>query len=393
MSDDSRPSDLAQAREAMERFRSDFALVREQVGRVVVGQQSVVEAALMALFVGGHVLLEGVPGIGKTLLVRTIARALRLTFTRIQFTPDLMPADVTGTSVVVESEDDQGRRQRTFRFQPGPIFGQIVLADEINRATPKTQSALLEAMQERAVTAAGTTHRLPEPFLVMATQNPVEQEGTYPLPEAQLDRFLFKILVGAPSRRELGEVLDRTTRGVNAEVSPVLDAERILAAQALVREVPITPAVQDYAVRVVLATHPRDERGWTSSANVASSSPSSGAPGGASGARASAATGGSAGGVGAAGLPRAGARESFSTPMVDQYVRLGASPRAAQAIILGAKCRALLDARASVAIDDVRSVALAALRHRLILNFEAGAEGVTPDAIVRNIVDTLPLES
>ena len=335
------------AKQAADRFRADFLAVKEQVGRAVVGQDSIVEGVLTCLFVGGHVLLEGVPGVGKTLLIRTLSKALSLTFSRVQFTPDLMPADITGTTVVAEFDDEQGRRQREFRFQRGPLFAQIVLADEINRATPKTQSALLEAMAERSVTVGSTTHGLPMPFLVMATQNPVEQEGTYPLPEAQLDRFFYKVLVGSPSRQELSAILDRTTAGVDSETTAVLNAERIVEHQKLVRQVAIAPTVQDYAVRMVLATH-------------------------------------------AASTSTVG--ENFATPMVNKYVRLGASPRAAQTIVLAAKCRALIDGRPTVSIEDVRAVALPSLRHRLMLNFEAAAEGVTTDAVVRNIADTLPVE-
>jgi MoxR-like ATPase len=324
-------------------FRDDFARLREEVGRVVVGQGPIVEAALIGVFAGGHVLLEGVPGIGKTLLVRTLAQSLSLSFSRVQFTPDLMPADITGTTIVAEEPDDAGRVVRRFRFQPGPVFAQILLADEINRATPKTQSALLEAMQERGVTVAGTTHPLPRPFMVLATQNPVEQEGTYPLPEAQLDRFLFKILVGAPSRAELSTILDRTTGGVTPAVQSVLAIDRILAHQELVRAVPIAPTVQDYAVRLVLATHP-DSTG-------------------------------------------------LATPQVRKFVRLGASPRAAQAMVLAAKCKALIDGRFAPSIEDLRDVALPALRHRLILNFEAHADGVTADTLVQNLVATLPVDA
>ncbi|MCG3122892.1 MAG: hypothetical protein GIKADHBN_01296 [Phycisphaerales bacterium] len=342
------PATAEQVRAAAEQFRSDFAAVREQIGRVIVGQGEVVENVLVCLFIGGHVLLEGVPGIGKTLLVRTLARALDLSFGRVQFTPDLMPADVTGTTVVVESEGSDGRRERRFQFQPGPVFAQILLADEINRATPKTQSALLEAMQERAVTVGGRTHPLPAPFLVMATQNPVEQEGTYPLPEAQLDRFLFKLLVLSPARKDLGEILARTTGAATGEASAVIGAERIIAHQRLVRLVEVAPHVQDYAVRLVLATQP-------------------------------------------SALIQAG-EMAFAPPMVNQYVRLGASPRAAQAIVLAGKCRALLDGRGAVSIDDLKAAALPALRHRIILNFEAHAEGITTDAIVNNVVSTLPVQ-
>ncbi len=324
-------------------FRADFGTLRDEVGKVVVGQSNIIEAALIGLFAGGHVLLEGVPGIGKTLLVRTLAQSLSLTFSRVQFTPDLMPADITGTTIVVEEVDDKGRVARQFRFQPGPVFAQILLADEINRATPKTQSALLEAMQERGVTVGGTTHPLPRPFMVLATQNPVEQEGTYPLPEAQLDRFLFKVLVGAPSRDELSRILDRTTTGATQDPRPVLSAAQIQSHQELVRAVPIAPTIQDYAVRLVLATH-ADAKG-------------------------------------------------LATPQVQKFVRLGASPRAAQAIVLAAKCKALIDGRFAPSIEDIREVALPSLRHRLILNFEAHADGVSQDAIVNNLLATLPVDA
>ncbi|MEL7472209.1 MAG: MoxR family ATPase [Planctomycetota bacterium] len=339
------------AEAAAERFRTDFKRLQDEIAKAVVGQRAVVDGVLTCLFTGGHALLEGVPGIGKTLLVRTLADALSLSFGRVQFTPDLMPADITGTTAVYESDDEQGRRVRTFKFEPGPVFHQIVLADEINRATPKTQSALLEAMQERSVTVAGETHRLPSPFLVMATQNPVEQEGTYPLPEAQLDRFFFKILVGAPDREEMGEVLRRTTTGHTADVRPVLDAGAIEAHQRLIRQVQVAPSVQDYAVRIVLGTHPKNE--------------------------------GVSGGDGG----------RWSTPMVDKAVRMGASPRAAQSILLASKCRALVDGRAAIATDDVRAAALPALRHRIILNFEGEAEGVTPDQIISNLVETMPIDA
>ncbi|MCU0688576.1 MAG: MoxR family ATPase [Phycisphaerales bacterium] len=329
-----------------EQFRQDYAAVREQVSRVIVGQQSIIDGVLTSLFCGGHVLLEGVPGVGKTLLIRTLSRALDLRFARIQFTPDLMPADISGTNIVVEDATPDGRVTRRFAFQRGPIFAQMILADEINRATPKTQSALLEAMAERSVTVAGATHPLEAPFFVMATQNPLEQEGTYPLPEAQLDRFFVKLVVGYSSRQDLAEVLARTTADSAAEATPVLDAARLIAHQKLVRQVAIAEHVRDYAVRLTLATHARND--------VLESS------------------------------------GQFATPMVNKYVRIGASPRAAQALVLGAKCRALIDGRATASMDDVQFMAKGVLRHRLLLNFEAQAEGITPEAIIDNLLATLP---
>lgn len=336
-----------QVEQAAARFKSDFDSVREQVAKAVVGQREVIEQTLVCLFVGGHALLEGVPGIGKTLLVRSISQAVDLSFGRVQFTPDLMPADITGTTVIDEGEDERGRVRRGFRFQPGPVFSQILLADEINRATPKTQSALLEAMQERSVTVGGVTHELPEPFFVLATQNPVEQEGTYPLPEAQLDRFFFKLRVGYGTREELGEIVIRTTGASTPKIERVLDAPTLLEHQRLVRMVPVAQHVRDYAIRCVLATHPKGEL-------------SDGA---------------------------------FATPMVNRFVSLGASPRAAQALMLAGKCLALLSGRASVAIEDIQKIALPALRHRVLLNFEAAAEQVDTDQIVRNIVETLPRDA
>ncbi|MEQ8843834.1 MAG: AAA family ATPase [Phycisphaerales bacterium] len=345
MDEDQRSPEATQA--AAEKFRRDYAAVREQVGRIVVGQADIIDGLLTCLFTGGHALLEGVPGIGKTLMVRTLASALRLEFGRVQFTPDLMPADITGTTVIDEVETEGGHVKRQFAFQRGPIFAQMVLADEINRATPKTQSALLEAMQERRVTVAGTTHDLPEPFFVLATQNPIEQEGTYPLPEAQLDRFFFKLQVGYANRQEMGEIIARTTGASIAAVEAVLDAATIVEHQKLVRRVAVTDRVRDYAIRMVMSTHAKGKY-----------------------------SGG-----------------EFATPMVNQYVRVGASPRAAQALILGAKCRALVDGRPSVAVEDIKAIALPALRHRIVVNFEAEAEGVGSDPIVENIVQTLPVEA
>lgn len=320
--------------EAVKAFQRDMTAVREEVGRVLVGQRDIVDGVLTCLLAGGHCLLEGVPGLGKTLLVRTLARVLDLKFARIQFTPDLMPADILGTQLLVEGEHGA----RRFEFQRGPIFAHLVLADEVNRATPKTQSALLEAMQEQSVTVAKTTYPLEQPFFVLATQNPLEMEGTYPLPEAQLDRFLFKLQVRFPGRRELHDILERTTGAPDAELSPKLHRARILELRALAREVPVAPHVQDFVVRLLLATHPEGEE---------------------------------------------------ATPMVKRYVRFGASPRGAQAVLLAAKVRALMDGRYAVSLDDVKANVLPALRHRLILNFEGEAEGVRGDAILDELLGTL----
>ncbi len=338
-------SDNQQVIDQAAAFATDYNKVFEQISRVIVGQKEIIDGVLTALFVGGHCLLEGVPGLGKTLLIRSLSQALSLHFNRIQFTPDLMPADITGTTIVVETPaatGGGGGGGREFRFQRGPLFAQIVLADEINRATPKTQSAMLEAMQERSVTVAGTTHPMAKPFFVMATQNPIEQEGTYPLPEAQLDRFLFKLLVGLSTRQELHAILDRTTAGHDPVITPVLDGETIVKHQQLVRRVIVAPHVQDYAIRCVLATHPESE---------------------------------------------------FATSMTKQFLRYGASPRAAQSLVLGGKVRALLDGRAHVSVQDIRAVILPALRHRVLLNFEGQAEAITPDMVVNDIMDTLPVEA
>jgi MoxR-like ATPase len=322
----------------IETFRQAYAALRAEIGQVIVGQESIVEGTLISLFAGGHVLLEGVPGLGKTLLVRTLGEVLDLSFSRIQFTPDLMPADILGTNIVMEVPG--GRRE--FEFQRGPIFAHLILADEINRATPKTQSALLEAMQEHQVTAGGELRRLNEPFFVMATQNPIDQEGTYPLPEAQLDRFFFKILVGYPSAGELSEVLNRTTTGAKAQVGKVLERERLLELMKLVREVPVASHVKDYAVRLVLATHPRTET---------------------------------------------------AAPIATQYLRFGSSPRGGQTLMLAGKVRALTQGRFNASFDDIEAVALPALRHRLIPNFEAEAEGVTTDHIVSQILRDVPRDT
>ena len=316
----------------LDAFRTDFARLRAEVGRVIVGHGPIVDGTLTALVAGGHVLLEGVPGLGKTLLVNTLANALSVTFGRVQFTPDLMPADLVGTNVV--TEDEAGRKR--FEFQKGPVFAHVLLADEVNRATPKTQSALLEAMQERSVTVGGTTHPLPAPFLVLATQNPLEMEGTYPLPEAQLDRFFVKLLVEFPTAADLGEILNRTTAGDTPAARPVLDGDRVLAMRALARQVPISDAVRDRAVALTLATHPDH--------------------------------------------PTAPAA-------VKKYVRFGSSPRGAQAMVLAAKVRAILDGRFHVAKDDLHAAAPSALRHRLILGFEGQAEGVRADDVIREVVN------
>ena len=316
-------------------FRQTYTALRDEIGKVIVGHDAIVEGTLIALFAGGHVLLEGVPGLGKTLLVRTLSQVLELSFNRIQFTPDLMPADILGTNLVMETP--AGRRE--FQFQKGPVFAHLILADEINRATPKTQSALLEAMQEHQVTAGGEIRPLPEPFFVMATQNPIDQEGTYPLPEAQLYRFFFKLLVGYPSAGELTEVLNRTTESAKAEVQKVIDGATLVQLMALVRQVPVASHVKDYAVRLVLATHPKTET---------------------------------------------------AVPIANQYLRFGSSPRGGQTLLLGAKVRALAHGRFNVSFDDIQAVAFAALRHRLILNFEAEAEGITTDHLVEQILKDVP---
>ncbi len=313
-------------------FRKRFAVLEAEIGKVIVGQPEIVRGVLTCLFVGGHTLLEGVPGLGKTLLVRTLANALDLKFSRVQFTPDLMPSDIIGTNII--SESSEGKRE--FRFQSGPLFAQIVLADEINRATPKTQSALLEAMQEHSVTIGGTTHKLEEPFFVLATQNPIEQEGTYPLPEAQLDRFFFKLTVPFTTREELNAILNRTTRNESPKAEKVMDAAEIQTWQQLVREVIVAAAVQDYAIRLLLATHPNNE---------------------------------------------------YATADTNRFLRAGGSPRGAQTLILASKLRALLEGRFNVSFEDVRKVYLPAMRHRILLNFEAQAENVSPDAVLASILN------
>jgi MoxR-like ATPase len=317
-------------------FRLTFQSLRSEVGKVIVGHTDIVDSVLIALFCGGHVLLEGVPGLGKTLLVRTLSQALSLDFSRIQFTPDLMPADIIGTNMLIE---DKSSGKRFFEFQKGPIFAQIVLADEINRATPKTQSAMLEAMQEHSVTSGGEVRKLPEPFIVLATQNPIEQEGTYPLPEAQLDRFFFKLLVPYSNRSELETILNRTTTDEQPEAKAVLGGERILELQHLVRRVAVAEHVQDYAIRLVLATHPQGE---------------------------------------------------YAADISNQYIRFGSSPRGVQALVLAAKVRAMLDERYHISFSDIKASYLPALRHRILVNFEAQAEGVSNDDILTRILSNVP---
>jgi MoxR-like ATPase len=328
-------SGIASAVDAITRVRADLERLTREIGRRLVGQAEIVEGVVAALLAGGHVLLEGVPGLGKTLLVKTLAQTLDLSFARVQFTPDLMPADVIGTNMIVEAGGE-----RRFEFQRGPIFANLVLADEINRATPKTQSALLEAMQEQAVTVGKQTYPLDPPFFVLATQNPIEMEGTYPLPEAQLDRFFFKLRVELPGNADLHAILDRTTGADDPVVEPVLGRARVLEMRDLVRQVPVARPIQDYAVRLIEATHPTRS----------------------------------------------------SVARVKKLVRYGSSPRGAQAVILAAKIRALSDGRFAPSFDDVRRAAPPALRHRVLLNFEGEAEGVTTDAILADVLAALPEE-
>ncbi len=315
-------------------FRRDFDRIETEIGRVIVGHEEVVRMTITALVAGGHVLIEGVPGLGKTLLMRTLASAIDGLFSRIQCTPDLMPADIIGTNILHETGDGQ----RSFRFEPGPVFANLVLSDEVNRATPKTQSALLEAMQERTVTVGKRSYRLPEPFIVLATQNPIEMEGTFPLPEAQLDRFLFKLHVPFPSTDELVTIAERTTGAIEPFADKVVDVERILAMAALARDVPIARPVMEYAARLIKATQPGDPT---------------------------------------------------ATPSVREHVRVGASPRGLQSIVVGAKIHALLDDRHHVSQSDIRTMVVPALRHRLILRFTARAQGVEPNDILGEIVRTI----
>ena len=315
-------------------FISDFAQMRVEIGQMIVGYEDIVERVLLCLLASGNVLLEDVPGLGKTMLVRCLSEVLHLNFSRIQFTPDLMPADIVGTNVVMD--DASGRR--VLQFQPGPIFTHLLLADEINRATPRTQSALLESMQEHSVTVGGVTHVLEEPYFVMATQNPIEQEGTYPLPEAELDKFMFKLVVPFPGFDELKEIIRRTTREDIPELSIVTEREKILQMRQLVRKMPVAEHVERYAGRMVLATHPDTE---------------------------------------------------FATEMVKQYVRTGSSPRGIQALLLGGKIRALLQGRYHVACEDIQDIALPSLRHRMTMTFEGESENMTTDQIVENLLEEL----
>ena len=323
-----------EVKQKLEQFRSDFQQLRDEIGKVIVGQQEIVDGTLMGLIAGGHVLLEGVPGLGKTLLVRTLADALHARFARIQFTPDLMPADLIGTNVMLENEDGS----RKFQFQRGPIFANVLLADEINRATPKTQSALLEAMQEHSVTVAGTTHNLEGLFFVLATQNPLEMEGTYPLPEAQLDRFMYKLLVRFPSMDDMESILDRTTDVKDPSAQPCFEADHIMEMSLLARQIPIADEVRRFAVTLVMASHPEDEA---------------------------------------------------ASKMTRQFVRYGSSPRGAQAIILAAKIHAILDHRYHVSREDIQAVAPSALRHRIILNFEGQAEDIKTDDVIADMIESL----
>jgi MoxR-like ATPase len=328
-------SETEAVRERVGRFRSQIEDLRAEIAKAIVGNREVVDGVITCMLAGGHALLEGVPGLGKTMLVRTLAETLSLTFSRIQFTPDLMPADILGTTVIDEGQGGA----KAFEFRKGPVFANIVLADEVNRATPKTQSALLEAMQEHRVSVGKRTHTLDEPFVVLATQNPLEMEGTYPLPEAQLDRFFFKLHVPFPGREELRQILERTTGGSVEPCRPVLDREAILEMQRLVRQVPVAPHVQDYAIRVLQATHP----------------------------------------------------DGPDAPdLTKRFVRYGSSPRGGQAVLLAAKIRALFDSRFAASVDDVRAVVHPAFRHRVLLNFEGEAEGVKTDQVIDAILKAVP---
>ena len=331
------------AREKSAWVKQSVSALKQEIGRAIVGNEAIVEDVLVCLFCGGHALLEGVPGLGKTTLIKCLGQVLDIATSRIQFTPDLMPADIIGTNVLVQEETQAAGAgvdtRRFVRFQKGPVFANVVLADEINRATPKTQSALLEAMQEQTVTVGGTTYTLDSPFIVLATQNPIEMEGTYPLPEAQLDRFFFKIALGYPSAEEISAIIDRTTVGAQRPLKKVMDADAIARIKALVREVPMAAHVKDYAIRLGLATRP--------------------------------------------GTPMA-------TELVSRYARYGASPRGPQSLVLAARAKALFDGRMNAGFEDVKSVCRQALRHRILLNFEGEAEGITPEQIIDDVRERVP---
>ena len=318
-------------------FRDSFNKAKNEIQKIIVGYEETIEKMLISLIAGGHVLLEGVPGLGKTLLVRTLAKVIKQQFSRIQFTPDLMPADITGTNIVMEDESGS----RFFKFQKGPVFGNIILADEINRATPRTQSALLEAMQENTVTVAGERHKLPQPFFVLATQNPIEMEGTYPLPEAQLDRFFFKLNVESPENDSLVEIFYRTTNPEDPDAEEVIAGEDVIKMREFAREVPIASPLTEYVARIIRATHPQS-------------------------------------------------KEAKNINAVTKFIRFGSSPRGGQAIILAAKVRAILKERFNVSGDDIRASAMPSLRHRIILNFEGEAKGVTTDSIIDELIRNVP---
>ncbi|WDI43273.1 AAA family ATPase [Bremerella sp. P1] len=320
---------------AAARLAEAYELLQREIGRVIVGQEEVVEQLLIALFAGGHCLLEGVPGLAKTLMVRSLASALHLEFNRIQFTPDLMPSDITGTEII---QENRSTGERAYRFVPGPIFSNVILADEINRTPPKTQAALLESMQEKQVTAGGSKHALPKPFFVLATQNPIEQEGTYPLPEAQLDRFMFNVRIDYPSELEELEIVKRTTADVNTEISPLLTGEEIIQLAQVVRRVPVADPVAQYAIRLVRMTR----------------------------------------------------RGNDIPSKMEPYIQWGAGPRASQFLVLGAKARAILQGREFATTDDVKAVALPVLRHRIRTSFNADAEGITTDHVVQQLLENIP---
>jgi MoxR-like ATPase len=329
------------AREKSAWVKQSVSALKSEIGRAIVGNEAIVEDVLVCLFCGGHALLEGVPGLGKTTLIKCLGQVLDIATSRIQFTPDLMPADIIGTNVLIQEETQAAGvdTRRFVRFQKGPVFANVVLADEINRATPKTQSALLEAMQEQTVTVGGTTYTLDSPFIVLATQNPIEMEGTYPLPEAQLDRFFFKIALGYPSAEEISAIIDRTTVGAQQPLKRIMDADGIARIKALVREVPMAAHVKDYAIRLALATRP--------------------------------------------GTPTA-------TELVSRYARYGSSPRGPQSLVLAARAKALFDGRMNAGFEDVKSVCRQALRHRILLNFEGEAEGITPEQIIDDVRERVP---